>query len=1251
MTYSIVRGAGGGGGGSGCFPGYTLVSVPGGQRRIDSLEPGDVVLSFDDQGRIIPAQILKLHVHEDQLVNRYHFWGGNHLDATPNHWVLNQFNAFVCIDTLGADDCLVDGLGHLRPILHKEKLQAITVYNLTVEGQHTFIADNIRVHNAGLGATIAGAGGGGGGGKGGGGSQSVPTEADDSLQSVQYASVLDLLCEGEIQGLDDGLKSVYLDGTPILGPSGGSNFTGYTTDFRAGTQAQSYIAATNGTESENGVNVEVTNATPVVRSVTDTDVDRVRVTIQLPALQIIEDDGDIIGHSVRIQVQVQYNGGGYTTVVDDTISGKTTNSYQRDYLLTLSGSFPVDIRLVRVSADESSARRQNRTFWFSYTEILDEKLRYPNSALSFLRFDSRQFDNIPTRKYLIRGMKVRLPSNATVDTSVYQGRVTYAGVWNGTFGAATWCADPAWCLWDLMTNTRYGASIPEATLDKFDFYAISQYCNELVSNGFGGLEPRFQCHMLLNNRDEIYNVIQEFVSLFRGIAYYGAGSMVVLQDKPASSQYLLGPSNVIDGNFSYSGSSQKARHTTATVGYQTYESLGEVQFEYVEDADAVSKYGVINKEIKAMGCYSRGQAHRLGKWSLLAEQNLTETVSFSVAIDSGIILRPGMVIDIADPVKAGSRRSGRISSATTTAITVDSIVGLPTTTANSPTISVLLPTGLVETRSVSGIASNVFTVSSAFSEAPNAQSVFLLQTTDVQSNQFRVLSVTEGDDGAFSVTALTYNNSIYAAIESDLSLQFRDISNLSAIPDAPSNIQATEHLYEDGQSVLTAVELSWISPVQRVAGFRVEYRIDNNNWTQINTSSPSTRLTGLRAGTLYVQIRSVNSLNKLSVASTAQFALVGKTAPPGNVQDLTIEPISANSARLRWAQTVDLDVKVGGRVHIRHTNLTDGTGTWSNSVDLIPAKSGASTEAIVPLVEGEILVKFEDDGGRQSPQEASVIVDFPDAIGALIIQQRREDQDAPPFQGAKTNVLYSEDLDALALDGDGLFDDIVDFDAIATLDFYGAIESSGEYTFASTIDLGAVFSLDLRRYFVTRGFFPSDLLDSRTGDVDAWSDWDGGVIDGVNARLYLRRTPDDPSGTPAWSGWQEFVNGTFLGRAFQFKAELISNDPAESILVDELGYDATFQRRTEQSVGAVSSGAGTKTVNFDKAFFTGVTGLGGSNAYLPSIGIVAQDMNTGDYFRVTSVTNASFNVTFYNSSNVAVSRQFLWSAIGYGKGA
>ena len=1100
---------------------------------------------------------------------------------------------------------------------------------------------------------IQGAGGGGGGGGkgggGGGGSQSVPTEADDSLQSVQYASVLDLLCEGEIQGLDNGLKSIYLDGTPIQGPSGANNFTGYTTAFRTGTQAQTYIPNTNGIESENGVNVEVTNATPVVRTITDTDVDRVRVTIQLPALQIIEDDGDIIGHSVRIQLQVQYNGGGYSTVVDDTISGKTTNSYQRDYLLTLTGAFPVDVRMVRVSADESSARRQNRTFWFSYTEILDEKLRYPNSALSFLRFDSRQFDNIPGRKYLIRGIKVQLPSNATVDTTTHLGRVTYSGVWDGTFGAATWCADPAWCLYDLMTNTRYGAGIPAATLDKYDFFAISQYCNALVNNGFGGQEPRFQCHMLLNSRDEIYNVISEFVSLFRGIAYYGAGSMVVLQDKPSDAQYLLGPSNVVDGNFSYSGSSQKARHTTATVAYQSYETLGEVEFEYVEDQSAVAKYGVINKEIRAMGCYSRGQAHRLGKWALLSEQNLTETVSFAVSIESGIILRPGMVIDIADPVKAGARRSGRVASATPTSITVDDPSFTVDTTTN-PTISVILPNGLVETKNVDFVSGTTVGIVGTFSETPNTQTVWLLQTNDIQSNQFRVLSVTEGEGGVYSVTALSYNASIYAAIESDLSLEFRDISNLSTQPDPPNTINATEHLYVDGQSVLTAVELSWVAPAQRVSGFRVEYRLDNDNWLQVNTTNPSVRLTGLRAGTLYVQIRSVNNLNKLSTAAVAQFALVGKTAPPGNVQNLTIEAISANSARLRWTATVDLDVKVGGRVHIRHTSLTDGSGTWSNSVDLIPAIAGYNTEAIVPLVEGEILVKFEDDGGRQSALETSVIVDFPDALGNLLVQTRREDTDTPPFQGAKTDTFYSPEFGGLVLDGDETLDGITDFDLIPIFDFLGDTVLLGEYAFNNTLDLGASYSLDLKRYFVTTGFFPSSLMDSRSGLVDTWSDWDGGVIDSVNAKLLVRRTPDDPAGAPAWSSWQEFVNGTFLGRAFQFKAELTSADPAQNIVIDELGYDATFQRRTEQSAGAVTSGAGTYSVTFDKAFFTGTSGLGGVNSSLPSVGIVAQNLAAGDYFNVTNVTSTGFDVTFRDNGGTAVSRNFLWTAVGFGKG-
>ena len=1249
-----ILGAGGGGGG-GCFLGDTLVAVPGGKRRIDELQPGDLVLSFDDAGALHEAKILKVHEHEGERVIRYTLWGGQCIDATPNHWVLNQFNAFVEIDTLGPDDCLVDANNHLRPIVSKAEFCTGTVYNLTVEGHHTFIANDIRVHNAGLGLGIAGAGGGGGGGGGkggggGGGASRTPTEADDSLQSVQYGSVLDLLSEGEIQGIEGGNKGIYLEGTPIQDAAGNDNFTGYTVVTRNGTQAQSYISQQIGTESEKPVNVEVVNATPVVRTITDSDVDRVRVTVQVPSLQIIEDDGDIVGHSVEVRIQVQYNAGGYNTVVTDTISGKTSNRYQRDYMVPLSGAFPVDIKVIRVSADESSTKRQNQTYWFSYTEIIDEKLRYPNSALAYLRFDSRQFDSIPNRKYLVRGIKIQLPSNATVDTTTYLGRVTYAGIWDGTFGAAQWCSDPAWCLYDLLTNTRYGASIPASSLDKYDFFAISQYCNALIDDGKGGLEPRFSCNLLINSRDEVYNVIQEMTSLFRGIAYYGAGSLVLQQDKPTDSQYLLGPSNVVDGLFVYSGTSQKARHTTATVAWQSYDTQGEVEYEYVEDADAVAKYGIINKDIKALGCYSQGQAHRAGKWALLSEQNLTETVTFSVSIDSGIILRPGMVIDVADPLKAGTRRSGRISSATTTSITVDSNSDLSVGLSNNPTISVLMPTGLVETKTISSISGTTITINSSFSEAPNANSIWLIQTTDIQSQQYRVLNVAEAEDGIYGVTALEYNSSIYSAIETGNKLTARDISNLTDPPDAVSSIDGTEYLYQDGQNVFSGFTLSWISPKQRVTEFRVKYRIDNDNWTQVNTTSPSIKITNTRAGTLYIQIQAYNYINRGSAISTAQFGLQGKTAVPGNVQNLTFEAINNNSGRLRWTETVDLDVKVGGKIHIRHSNLTDGTATWSNSVDLIPAKSGSSTEAIIPLVEGEVLVKFEDDGGRQSTTETSIIIDLPDTIAPLTIQTRREDQDAPPFQGPRTDVFYSDEFDALTLDGATSFDLVVDVDAMVNFDVIGNVLASGNYAFANTLDLGNTFAVDLSRYFVTRGYFPSDLIDSRANTIDDWSDFDGGITDKVNAKLLFRSTNDNPAGSPTWGSYQEFVNGTFRGRAFQFRADLSSAAIDQNILVDELGYSASFQRRTENSDTAISSGAAPYAVTFTNAFFTGTASLGGVNTRLPSIGITAQNMASGDFFEVSSVSSTGFTVVFKNSSGTAISRNFNWSAVGYGRG-
>ena len=1077
------------------------------------------------------------------------------------------------------------------------------------------------------------AGAGGGGGKRGGGGH-TPTEADDTLQSVQFASVLDLISEGEIQGLEDGNKSIFLENTPIENPKGDNNFSSFSVVTRNGTQAQSHIPGDLGsTQSEQAVNTEVSNSSPVTKTITDSDVDRVRVTLTIPSLQIIEDDGDITGHEVTIKIQVQYNGGGFTDVITDTIKGKSSSRYQRDYLVTLNGAFPVDIRMVRVSADESSTRRASSTFFQAYTEIIDEKFRYPNSALVGLRFDSRQFGSIPSRKYLIRGIKVKIPSNATVDTTTNPGRITYSGVWDGTFSAATWTNDPAWCLYDLLINDRYGAGVPEDTLDRYDFFAISQYCNELVNDGKNGTEPRFSLNIVINSRDEVFNVIQQLTAIFRGIAYYGSGSLVLLQDKPTDAQYLLGPSNVVNGTFSYSGSSQKTRHTVAVVAWQSYDTRGDVEYEYVEDHDAVAKYGIIKKDIKAIGCYSQGQAHRIGKWSLLSEQNLTETCEFAVAIESGIILRPGMVVDIADPLRGGTRRSGRVSSATTTVITIDTDTDLSVNLSNTPTLSVLMPTGLVETQNIFAISGTSITVSTAFSEAPNAGAVYLIQTTDIESQQFRVLSVAESGDGVYGVSAVAYNESIYAAVEQNVALTTRDITNLSVTPAAPDALSGNEFLYQEGQTVHTGFDFSWSHDRVNTNDFIVKYKINNDNFTTLFTSNPSITLRSLRAGTLTVQVLARNYLGKQSTISSATFTLIGKTDVPGDVQNLAVETINANSARLRWDQAVDIDVKVNGRVRIRHSNLTDGTATWPNSVDLIAAVPGNSTEAIVPLIAGEILVKFVDELGNESTNATSVTISLPDTLGRLLVQTRREDLDSTPFSGTKTDCAYDSTLDALKINTDGS----------------GNVLSSAEYQFANTLDLGAKYSIDLTRRFVTRGLLVNDLIDDRTANINTWTDFDGTIPKDVNAALYMRSTDDDPSGSPTYGAWTPFTSGTFTGRAFQFKAELESSDPAQNILIDELGYIATFQRRQDNSNGTVASGTSTKSVTFADEFFTGTSSLGGANAYLPSVGVTVHNLGDGERVNVSNVSASGFSLDVLDSSNANVNRNFTYLAVGYGR--
>ena len=1096
----------------------------------------------------------------------------------------------------------------------------------------------------------------------------TPTRTADNLSSTAFGNILDLISEGEIEGFPSArdytrdtdnynkalLKDVFLSNTPVL-RSGADvtslqdsdyNFKGVTVTPRYGTNAQEYIPGFDATEDVKQVGVELENATPITRQITDTNVDAVRVSIAVPRLERSTNEGDVLGTDVTIAIELQYNGGGYTEVKRDTISGRTADKYERDYVVELDGAFPVDLRVKRISGD-STDQNVNPTQFSAYTELIYQKLRYPNSALVGLRFQAEQFSSIPSRSYRIRGVKVKIPNNATVDQDT--GRLTYSGTWTGTFGAAQWTTCPAWILYDLLISKRYGFGdhIAEAQLDKFAFYSASQYANELVDAGLGdgSTEARFSCNALIQNQYEAYKLINDLCSVMRCQPYWASGALALSQDKPKDPSYLFTRANVVDPGFTYSGSDLKTRHTVAIVSYLDLETR-EQGYEVVEDRDAIEKYGWVATEVKAFACTSRGQANRLGQWILYTEQQETEAISFTASLEAGTLLRPGSIIEVQDPVRAGIRYGGRIIGSGAKTINVDDATDLPDDDA---TLSVLLPDGSVETKNIVSRTGTLITVEENWSTQPQKNSVWVIQTDSLQTQTFRVLGVKETEYHMYEISGLAYNSAKYAYVERGFNLSSRTITNLNQIPAAPTSPKASEKFYASNDKAKVKIIVSW-SAVKGIPQYKVRYRADNDNWETATVTKPDYEILDTRAATYAIEIYSINSLGRQSSEfASLTFNAIGKTAVPAQVQNLRFEATSEKEGTLKWDETTELDVKNGGKVYIRHSNLTDGSASWSNSVDLIEAVAGSATSATIPLIEGEVLVKFADDGGRLSTNETSIIIDLPDTLGRLLVEGRREDQDAPPFQGNKTDTFYSEEFDALTLDGTEDLDDVTDVDDLPSFDFMGDITSSGEYAFTDTLDLEGVFSLDLERRFVTRGFYPGDLIDAKTELIDDWDDFDGDTVDKVNAKLLVRRTDDDPTGTPTWTSWQDFANGTFKGRAFQFKAELTSTDTAQNILVDELGYLAQFARRQEQSSAAVASGAGAKAITFGNAFFTGTASLLGTNSNLPSLGITAQNMQSGDYFEVSSVSATGFTVTFRNSSDTAVDRNFNWTAVGYGK--
>lgn len=1114
-----------------------------------------------------------------------------------------------------------------------------------------------------------------------------PTRTPDTLHSRQFATFLDLISEGEIEGFasaskegltkgttaynNAALKDVFLNDTPVL-RSTASSASPATTDFnyqdvtftpRFGTSNQTKISGIESSSSVTSVGVTVTASSPVTRQITNTNVDRIKVTVTFPQLQKATTEGDLLGSSVQLKISVQYNSGGYTDVITDTVTGRTADAYQRDYSVNITGAFPVDIRVSRITADSTDTSLIDAFQFTSFSEIIDDSNTYLNSSYAAIRLDSMQFSSIPRRKYRIRGIKVRIPgaganSSGTPTVDSATGRIIYPTgyVFNGVLGAAQWCSCPSMILLDLLTNSRYGFGdhITDSNLDLFSFVTASKFANTLVSDGLGGQEARFSCNVNIQNSGEAFNLINELAGVMRCMPIWSAGSISLKQDSPATSSYLFNLSNITSDGFNYTGSSLKQRHSVVSVSYFNMDSQ-EIDYEVVEDAAAISKFGSIIKQVKAFACTSRGQAARLGKAILFAEQNESEVVNFTTSIDSGVVVRPSAIISIADPVRSGLRRGGKIASVTsTTVITVDDSTNTDLPTTNNPTISVIMPDGTVETKDISSISGATVTVSDAFSQAPNVNANWLIQDNTVQAQLYRVITVEEVDNINYAITALSYVNEKYAFVEDGASLPTRTISILNELKDPPNALQADEKLVVINNQAVSKLIISW-QPVTGVTQYQVNYRFNNGNYVSTTVSSPDFEIFNTSIGTYDIQVFSYNTALELSATSTdLTFNSVGKTAVPSNVSGLTAEPINEKLVRLRWNLSTDLDVTHGGRVYVRHSPLTDGSGTFSNSTDLIQALAGNTTTAEVPYLEGEYILKFRDDGNRFSSGETSVIIDLPDNQAPLITQTRREDNDSPKFQGTKSNVAFDATTNTINLTGTGNFDSITDFDTVGSLDDFGGINSEGTYDFGgtaggTTLDLGGVFSLDLKRHFLTEAFYPSDLFDSR-GLIDDVTDFDGATATEVNAEMLVRVTQDNPSsGSPTYTAFQTFANGTYKGRGFQFRAKLTSNDTAQDIKVSQLGYTASLQRRTEQG-NVTASGAGAKAVTFTHPFFVGTSSLLGANTNLPSVGINAQNMASGDYFEVSSISGSGFTVHFKNSSNASIDRNFTYQAVGFGKG-
>lgn len=688
--------------------------------------------------------------------------------------------------------------------------------------------------------------------KGGSSSSRIPTEQPDDLQSVAKAKILVALGEGEFAGQLTA-KDIYLDGTALENADGSQNFSGVTWDFRPGTQAQKYILGIPGTENEINVGTEVSSATAWTRTFTNTQLSAVRLRLKWPSLFKQEDDGDLVGYSVNYAIDLQTDGGTWQTVLNTSVTGKTTSGYERSHRIDLPQAGSTwTIRLRKITSDANSAKIGDTMMLQSFTEVIDAKLRYPNTALLYIEFDSSQFNgSIPQISCEPRGRVIRVPDTYDPETR------TYSGTWAGTFKWA-WTDNPAWIFYDLVVSDRFGLGdrLTTANIDKWTLYQVAQYCDQMVPDGKGGsgTEPRYTCNVYIQERNDAYTVLRDFAAIFRGMTYWGDDQIVALADMPRDVDFTYTHANVIDGRFTYSSSTIKNRYTNALVSWSDPDNAYSDAMEPVFEQALVARYGFNQLEITAIGCTRQSEANRKGRWGILTN-NKDRVVTFNVGED-GNIPQPGYVIAIADRNLSGRDLGGRISAVNGRVLTLDRA---PDASAADRMI-VNLPSGVSQSRTIQSITGNKVTVTTAYSETPVAEAVWVIESDELYAQQYRVITVTDNNDGTFTIVGANHDPDKFDRIDTGA---FIDQRPVSVIPPGnqspPANIVISSFSVVQQNISVETMRVSW-DQAQNAIAYEAQWRRNDGNWVNVpRSSTTSFDVPGIYAGRYLVRVRAINA--------------------------------------------------------------------------------------------------------------------------------------------------------------------------------------------------------------------------------------------------------------------------------------------------------------------------------------------------------------------------------------------------------